>query len=485
MQRHTAAAEERQNSFRPAAEAAAGPDYALPSLQRSLAAAYADDDGEPEALPEPERPFQLSAADVPLQKMALESSPTTTPAALAPQPAPGPEEDESKKVRRSSAPAVQFKLSAESPARDIAVATDASALLQREEQTTTGGDEADEIDKVKKAFAETMDDKIAGNTTLGDIEGIQEFSKSRYSQESRTDRGVGALIYPEFKKILQNLDALSFDDSDLGATEKQQLSQYQAYGNSAEDQQKKTAMEKKGMLSGYLTFVQAKESLQKSLQTSLESTRKKALEDLVAKKKEEAIAAKQTFAPTENDLAAWKKQVDDDPQVHATALDAAAKTVASKSAAPLCFFISRYLYYRSVSRIAADVPFAKWYVLEIRKGHVGKTSSGGLAWGASAPGSNAEKSGMKSATTPEAVTALKAELDASEVRLAIVRADGHFFLIVKDADKQWHNLDHVKWGDETKRFNQHGALTDWTKVVQLHFIPSMVPTAAAAAPAAK
>lgn len=31
------------------------------------------------------------------------------------------------------------------------------------------------------------------------------------------------------------------------------------------------------------------------------------------------------------------------------------------------------------------------------------------------------------------------------------------------------------WGTEPKRFNQHGGLTDWTQVEQLHFIPAMTP----------
>lgn len=182
---------------------------------------------------------------------------------------------------------------------------------------------------------------------------------------------------------------------------------------------------------------------------------------------------------------AERQRVESDPALRKAIADQAreemARDLAGRSAAPLCFFLSSYLYLRAVDRIDAGVGFAAWYRSQLLQGHVGPTAPGSLARGlafGNARGSRVEVEGGAQYDTLDKVPA--------GVRLAITRQEHvqgrHFLLVFRDAAGLWRNLDHVYGGGAW-----HGEPVDPKRVLLVWCIPSMTATApprAAPAPAA-
>jgi hypothetical protein len=306
-----------------------------------------------------------------------------------------------------------------------------------------------------KPWPEVKDSKepIALGKTTQDIEQI--VGGGRYAQRKDTTRGVAMLLLPVFRELANNdFKGLEYEP-EVGVPQ--------------------------------AVFSDNVRKVREALIAQLEQRTKRLEDDRVAQevKKILAEAAQKEKAATpqetkqrEKDLAgAVRTRIEADPEamrsIAEQAREETAQHLARESAAPMCFFLSSYIYFRAIDRVDASVSFAAWYKTQLLRGHVGTTTSGGLAWG-KARGSPAETAGLQDYAKLQDIPAA--------VRLAISQqtygAGKHFLLVFKDGAGVWRNLDHVAatgpW---------HGEPVDAGLVLRLWCVPTMTAAARPASPA--
>lgn len=292
--------------------------------------------------------------------------------------------------------------------------------------------------------------------TLQQVEEI--IGGTQYMQVSDVTKGVALMLVPIFRELASDdFKGLEYE-SDMGVDQDQFRKQVQT----------------------------VKEYLVKQLNDHTKKVQDQWVADAVKKTLTETIAKEKPEKPEEvkKQIAeltdAARKKMESDPALLKHISDMAraelANDLASRSAATLCFFIAHYIYYRAINRIGATVSFAQWYKTQLLRGHVGKTSAGGLALG-KVRGSPVEKQGLQEYDKLDSIPAT-VRLAISKQRYrewtdrnGITRVSEHYLLIFKDSDGHWRNLDHVQTTGPW-----HGEPTAPERVLQVWCVPTMTAT---------
>ena len=312
--------------------------------------------------------------------------------------------------------------------------------------------------------AKTSKESIVTGKSLAQVEEI--IGGGKYEQLANFKKGVAAMVLPVFKELLTD-KFKGFDyEPEVGVDE-----------NKFRENANKVKTYMLGQLQIQITMVIEDLAAQEAIEALAKEGEKpvKPQEDRMRKEELKNAAVNRI-----------KERITEDPKyqetIAAQARDKTAEQLAEGSAGTLCYFMSRYIYYRAINRIGADVSFASWYKTQLRQGRVGEITTGvGLARGKSG-GSPEETKGMQVYSKLEKIPA--------GVRLAISKQlyrewtdkkgekheSEHFFLVFKDDNGRWRNLDHV-----TMSKPWHGELTDPTRVKALFCVPTKEATAQAPA----
>ena len=239
--------------------------------------------------------------------------------------------------------------------------------------------------------AVTPEPLVAGKTKE-ELEALISVKTEQYRQSRNVEIGVAALLLPEFRRIIRDFEAFTFE-SDLEEEKKRLNDELRKLegdaGVDANRRRQETNRQIRQLDYELETTGKVFDGIKKYMGDLLakkidEITRKKVGEAAAKRIKERTAsleAAKGPEAKKTSEITAQekkqiakdvKKEIGENPaaqaEIAAEAQEETARFLAGASAAPLCNFIAHYLYYRAIGRIPEEKPFAKWYVEELREG---------------------------------------------------------------------------------------------------------------------